>query len=108
VDKAWDWASEHQVTAVTEPIYLNEFNLLTLARLLVATARSEGKSTEVRGMISTLVRLLEEAEAGGRVRSVVGMRRELHAVRESLHRSGEWLDVYGYAMLACERKGATA
>jgi hypothetical protein len=33
----------------------------------------------------------------------LGMRRELHAVRESLHRSGEWLDVYGYAMLACER-----
>jgi RimJ/RimL family protein N-acetyltransferase len=33
----------------------------------------------------------------------LGMRRELHAVRGSLHRSGEWLDVYGYAMLACER-----
>jgi hypothetical protein len=33
------------------------------------------------------------------------MRRELHAVRESLHRSGEWLDVYGYALLACERPG---
>jgi hypothetical protein len=35
------------------------------------------------------------------------MRCELHAVRESLHQSGEWLDVYGYAMLACERKGET-
>ena len=71
VDEAWDWAREHQVTAVMEPAYLNEFNLLTLARLLVATARSEGESTEVRGMMPTLVRLLEEAEAGGRVRSVV-------------------------------------
>ena len=29
----------------------------------------------------------------------VGMRRELHAVRESLHRSGRWLDTVGYAML---------
>ncbi len=29
----------------------------------------------------------------------VGMRRELHAVRESLHRSGRWLDVVGYAVL---------
>ncbi len=29
----------------------------------------------------------------------VGMRRELHAVRESLHRSGQWLDSVGYAIL---------
>lgn len=32
----------------------------------------------------------------------VGMRRETHAVRESLHRSGRWLDTVGYAMLADE------
>jgi RimJ/RimL family protein N-acetyltransferase len=32
----------------------------------------------------------------------LGMRRELHAVRESLHRSGEWLDGFGYALLAEE------
>src|SRR4029450_7525348 len=38
-DEAWDWASEHQVTAVTEPTYLNEFNLLTLAPLSVARGR---------------------------------------------------------------------
>ena len=30
------------------------------------------------------------------------MRRELHAVKESLHRSGEWLDTLGYALLAEE------
>ena len=29
----------------------------------------------------------------------VGMRRELHAVRESLHRSGRWMDTVGYAIL---------
>jgi RimJ/RimL family protein N-acetyltransferase len=32
----------------------------------------------------------------------LGMRRELHAVRESLHRSGRWLDTVGYAILAEE------
>jgi RimJ/RimL family protein N-acetyltransferase len=36
----------------------------------------------------------------------VGMRRETCAVRESLHRSGEWLDGYGYALLADEWRGA--
>lgn len=32
----------------------------------------------------------------------VGMRRELHAVRDSLHRSGRWLDTVGYAILGEE------
>lgn len=32
----------------------------------------------------------------------LGMRREIHAVRESLHRGGEWMDGYGYALLAEE------
>lgn len=32
----------------------------------------------------------------------LGMRREVHTLRESLHRSGEWLDGMGYALLAEE------
>ena len=32
----------------------------------------------------------------------VGMRRELHAVRDSLHRSGRWMDSVGYAILNSE------
>ena len=32
----------------------------------------------------------------------LGMRREVHAVAESLHRSGEWLDTVAYAILASE------
>jgi RimJ/RimL family protein N-acetyltransferase len=32
----------------------------------------------------------------------VGMRRELHAVGDALHRSGRWLDSVGYAILAEE------
>ncbi len=30
------------------------------------------------------------------------MRQELHAVRDSLRRSGEWVDGMGYALLADE------
>jgi RimJ/RimL family protein N-acetyltransferase len=40
--------------------------------------------------------------ASMRLMERIGMRRELHAVRESLHRSGEWLDTMGYALLAEE------
>jgi RimJ/RimL family protein N-acetyltransferase len=32
----------------------------------------------------------------------LGMRREVHTVRDALHRSGRWLDSAGYALLADE------
>jgi RimJ/RimL family protein N-acetyltransferase len=41
-------------------------------------------------------------EASWRIMERLGMRREVHTVRESLHRSGEWLDGMGYALLADE------
>jgi len=43
-------------------------------------------------------------EASWRLMERLGMRREIHAVRESLHRSGRWLDVVGYALLADDVK----
>ena len=41
-------------------------------------------------------------EASWRLMERVGMRREAHTVRDSLHRSGEWLDGLSYALLAEE------
>jgi RimJ/RimL family protein N-acetyltransferase len=41
-------------------------------------------------------------DASWRLMERVGMRRETHAVRESLHRSGQWLDTVAYALLAEE------
>lgn len=41
-------------------------------------------------------------EASWRLMERVGMRRELDARREALHRSGEWLDSVGYGLLAEE------
>lgn len=46
-------------------------------------------------------------EASWRLMERVGMRREVHTVRESLHRSGEWLDGLGYALLADEWRSGT-
>ena len=42
-------------------------------------------------------------ESSWRLMERVGMRRETYTVRESLHRSGEWLDGMEYALLADER-----
>lgn len=41
-------------------------------------------------------------EPSWRLMERVGMRRELHARAESLHRSGAWLDTVGYALLIDE------
>ena len=44
-------------------------------------------------------------DASRRLMERVGMRREVYTVRESLHRSGEWLAGTGHALLADEWKG---
>jgi RimJ/RimL family protein N-acetyltransferase len=41
-------------------------------------------------------------EGSWRVMERIGMRREAHNIRDSLHRSGDWLDGYTYALLADE------
>jgi RimJ/RimL family protein N-acetyltransferase len=41
-------------------------------------------------------------EPSWRLMERIGMRREEHQVKDSLHRSGEWLDGLGYALLAEE------
>ena len=41
-------------------------------------------------------------EPSWRLMERVGMRREEHAVRDSLHRNGEWMDGFRYALLADE------
>lgn len=46
-------------------------------------------------------------ERSWRLMERIGMRREAHSVRDSLHRSGEWLDGYSYALLADEWRAAT-
>jgi RimJ/RimL family protein N-acetyltransferase len=43
--------------------------------------------------------------ASWRLMERVGMRRETHAVEESLHRSGRWLDTVRYAVLDEEWRG---
>jgi RimJ/RimL family protein N-acetyltransferase len=47
-------------------------------------------------------------ESSWRLMERVGMRREAHNVRESLHRSGEWLDGMLYALLAEEHRADLA
>jgi RimJ/RimL family protein N-acetyltransferase len=64
-------------------------------------------SFEELGLRRVTANCFADNEASWRLMERVGMRREIHTVRESLHRSGRWLDGLGYALLADEwRKDA--
>jgi RimJ/RimL family protein N-acetyltransferase len=59
------------------------------------------------GLLRVTAACFSANEASWRLMERVGMRRELHSVRDSLHRSGEWLDGYAYALLADEWRSLT-
>jgi RimJ/RimL family protein N-acetyltransferase len=54
------------------------------------------------GLRRVYAQCFAENEPSWRLMERVGMRREQHTVRESLHRSGAWLDGLAYAVLADE------
>ncbi|HSJ91085.1 MAG TPA: GNAT family protein [Ilumatobacter sp.] len=54
------------------------------------------------GLRRVVANCFADNESSWRLMERVGMRREVHTVRESLHRSGQWLDGLGYAILADE------
>jgi RimJ/RimL family protein N-acetyltransferase len=63
---------------------------------------------EELGLRRVTANCFADNEASWRLMERVGMRREIHSVRDSLHRSGRWLDGLSYALLADEwRKDAS-
>lgn len=54
------------------------------------------------GLHRVIANCFSENAASQRVMERLGMRFEDHAVQDSLHRTGEWLDNYRYALLADE------
>jgi LuxR family maltose regulon positive regulatory protein len=69
---ALGWARERGLSAGDDLSYLREFEHITLARLLLSQARVEGSDSALReAAIGLLERLLQAAEKGGRMGSVV-------------------------------------
>ena len=56
-------------------------------------------SFEELGIHRVVANCFADNTASWRLMERIGMRRETHTVRESLHRSGQWLDGYTYALL---------
>ena len=54
------------------------------------------------GLRRVIAQCFADNAASWRIMEKLGMRRETYTVKESLHRSGEWLDGMAYALLAEE------
>jgi LuxR family maltose regulon positive regulatory protein len=71
VAEASDWARERGLSVDDDLSYLREFEHLTLARVLIARYESERVDSAVHDAARLLERLLQAAEQGGRVGSVI-------------------------------------
>jgi LuxR family maltose regulon positive regulatory protein len=68
---AWDWAQTQRVTITDPPTYLNEFDQLTLARLLLARHRTDPGPGLLVAELELLSRIVAIARPAGRLGSVV-------------------------------------
>jgi LuxR family maltose regulon positive regulatory protein len=71
VDDALAWARRRELSVDDEPAYLREFEHLTLARILIARARSGSDARAAGEAVRLLDHLLSAAETGERTGSVI-------------------------------------
>ncbi|HLO28851.1 MAG TPA: LuxR C-terminal-related transcriptional regulator, partial [Anaerolineales bacterium] len=69
--KTLEWVREQGLSVEDAPSYLREFEHVTLARVLIARYKSDRGTGSVHEAIDLLERLLQAAEAGGRMGSVI-------------------------------------
>jgi RimJ/RimL family protein N-acetyltransferase len=101
VEDAWAQAevadqarnTQAEIGWVLDPAYAGHGYATEAVRALLTCCFDE---LEVRRVVANC---FLDNDASWRLMERLGMRREVHAVRESLHRSGRWLDTVGYAIL---------
>ncbi len=74
LSEALDWVRRQKISPEDELCFLREFDHITLARVLLAQFKNEQKDEALQDALSLLTRLLKEAEAGGRMGSVIEIR----------------------------------
>jgi len=69
--EALSWARERRLSADDDLSYLREFEHITLARVLIARYKSDRVKRSINGAMGLMERLLNAAEEGGRMGSVI-------------------------------------
>ena len=93
-------AGEAELGWVLDPAYAGRGLATEAVRALLETCFT------TLGLRRVTAQCFADNTASWRLMERVGMRRETHAVRESLHRELGWLDSFGYAVLAEEWRAA--
>jgi len=83
VTEAMEWAAERGLSVDDDISYMSEFEHMTLARVLIARYESERVTGAAHDATSLLERLLDAAEQGGRMGSVI----EILAVQALAHQA---------------------
>lgn len=71
VPSAVQWVHDSGIRASEQPPYLHEFELLTLARVLIAQGSAEGDEAVLKEALNLLERLLQLSESAGRTGRVM-------------------------------------
>jgi len=71
LDDALSWARENGLSAEGDLSYLQEFEQITFARILLSKYQSDHSDSLLHGTMGLLERLLKAAEDGGRMGSVI-------------------------------------
>ena len=90
--------SQAELAWVLDPQYVGQGYATEAARELVRICFEE---LALRRVVATC---FADNVPSWRLMERIGMRRELHAVADALHRSGAWTDTFAYAALATESK----
>jgi LuxR family maltose regulon positive regulatory protein len=96
--EAWDWAHQHAVPPDADPTYLAEFNLLTLARLLLAQYRTDGDQAGLDTAIRLLDRVVLAADRADRGGSIIEARLVLALARHAHSDEQRAFDDLGHAV----------
>lgn len=71
LSEAWGWARGLGLSAADELSYVQEYEHITLAKLLLAQVERDRAERRIGEVLELLVRLLQAAEEGGRIGSVI-------------------------------------
>jgi ATP/maltotriose-dependent transcriptional regulator MalT len=106
LSEAWGWAREHDLSAADGLHYVQEFEHITLAKLLLAQAERDRADHSIHEVFELVGRLLDAAEDGGRTGSVIDIlvvqalahhaRADLPAAIASLDRAVALAEPEGY------------
>ena len=109
IAEALDWVLARDLSVDDELSYLREFEHITLARVLIAQYKNDPVDGSIHEAIGQLGRLLQAAEEGGRMGSVIEIlallalahaaQGDIHLARVSLERALTLAEPEGYVRL---------